>query len=143
MGIKTPKKVWLGHPPDLDKLRVFGCVAYAHIRQDKIEPRALRCMFLGYAEGVKAYWLWYVEPSHKRCIRSQDVVLNETEMYFKKIDDVGRSTKISEEELEHEETLVEVEHIDVELHNLNKVEEEAQHADETKENVDDYLAGKR
>ena len=57
LHMKTPKKVWLGHPPNLDKPRVFGCIAYAHIRQDKVEPRALKCMFMGYPEGVKAYRL--------------------------------------------------------------------------------------
>lgn len=45
-------------------------------------------------------------------------------MAFKKTDDVGRSTKISEEGLEQEEILVEVEHVDFELHNQYEVEEE-------------------
>ena len=47
LGMKTPEKVWSGHPPSLDRLRVFDCLAYAHIRQDKVEPRDLKCMFLG------------------------------------------------------------------------------------------------
>lgn len=54
LGMKTPEEVWLGHPPSLYRLRVFGCLAYAHIRQDKVEPRALKCMFLRFPEGVKA-----------------------------------------------------------------------------------------
>ena len=44
-------------------------------------------------------------------------------MAFKKIDDVCWSTKISEEDLEQEETHVEVEHSDVELHDPDEVEE--------------------
>ena len=64
----TPKEVWSGHPSNLDKLRVFGCVAYAHIRQDKVKPRALKCMFMGYPEGVKTYRLWFLESGHKRII---------------------------------------------------------------------------
>ena len=96
LGMKTPEEVWSGHPPSLDRLRVFSCLAYAHIRPDKVKPRALRCMFLGYPEGVKAYRLWYLEPSHRRCITSQDVVFNEAEMAFKKTDDIGRSSKISD-----------------------------------------------
>ena len=84
-------------------MRVFGCVVYAHISQDKVEPRALKFMFTGYPKGVKAYRLWCLEPGHRRCIISRDVVFNEAEMAFKKTDDVGRSAEIYEEELEHEE----------------------------------------
>ena len=57
LGMKTPEEVWSRHPPSLNRLGVFGCLVYAHIRQDKVEPSALRCMFLGYPEGVKAYRL--------------------------------------------------------------------------------------
>src|SRR4051812_11190612 len=133
--MKTPEEVWSGHPPDLDKLRVFGCVAYAHIRRDKVEPRALKCMFMGYPEGVKAYRLWCLEPGHRRCITSRDVVFNEGEMAFKKTDDDGRNV----EELEQVEIPVEVEHVDAELHILDEVKEEAEDAEEVKETIDDYL----
>lgn len=100
LRMKTPEDVRSVPPPDLYKLRVFGCVAYAHIRQEKVEPRALRCIFLGYPEGVQDHRLWCLEPGHMRCITSQDVVFNEVDMSFKKIDDVGRSTKISIEKIE-------------------------------------------
>ena len=60
----------------LDYLKVFGCITYAHIRQDKLEPRALKCVFLGYLEGVKAYKLWCLEPGIRKCIVSRDVVFN-------------------------------------------------------------------
>ena len=46
INMKTLEEVWSGHPPSYDRLRVFGCVTYAHIRQDKLEPRAIKCMFL-------------------------------------------------------------------------------------------------
>ena len=75
-------------------------------------------MFLGYPEGVIAYRLWCLEPGHRRCITSRDVVFNEAEMAFKKTDDV-------EEELEQIEIPVEVEHSDAELHDPDDVEEEA------------------
>lgn len=56
------------------------------------------------------------------CIICQDVVFNEAEMAFNKTDDVGLSIKICEEELEHEEIPVEVEHSDAELHNPDEFE---------------------
>lgn len=139
LGMKTPEEVWSGHPPDLEKLRVFGYVSYVHIRQDKFEPRAMRCMFFGYPEGVKAYRLWYLDSCHRRCITSQDLVFNEVEMAFKKTDDVIRSTEIYVNEMEREDILVEVEHSDAELHNLDEVEEETQVIDEDEETNNDYL----
>lgn len=32
IGKKAPENVWSGHPPNLQKLRVSGCVAYAHLK---------------------------------------------------------------------------------------------------------------
>src|SRR3954469_4973645 len=130
--MKTPEEVWSGRPSDLDKLGEFGCVSYPHISQDKVKPRALKCMFMGYLEGVKAYRLWCLKPSHKRSIASRDVVFNEAEMAFKKTDDVGRSTETSDEELEQVEIPVEVEHGDIELHIPDEVEEEVEDAEEVK-----------
>jgi hypothetical protein len=54
---KTPIEVWSGSPADYSELRVFGCTAYAHIDNGKLEPRAVKCIFLGYGSGVKAYKL--------------------------------------------------------------------------------------
>ena len=82
MSFKTLDEVWSDHTPDYSKLRVFGCSAYAHIRQDKLEPRALKCIFLRYPEGVKAYKLWCLEPGMRKCIVSRDVVFNEAVMGY-------------------------------------------------------------
>ncbi|KAH9649070.1 hypothetical protein KPL70_025842 [Citrus sinensis] len=51
---KTPMELWSGRMADYAKLRIFYCTAYAHVKQGKLEPRALKCRFLGYPEGVKA-----------------------------------------------------------------------------------------
>ena len=55
---KTPIEVWYGSPADYSQLRVFGCTAYAHVDNGKLEPRATKCIFLGYQPGVKGYKLW-------------------------------------------------------------------------------------
>ena len=60
-------------------------------------------------------------------------------MAFKKTDDVSRSAQIFEEELEHEEIHVEVEHNDAELHNPEEVGEEARVVDEDEETNNDYV----
>ncbi|OAE25191.1 hypothetical protein AXG93_925s1020 [Marchantia polymorpha subsp. ruderalis] len=61
LNCKTSKEVWNGSSPKLDNLKVFGCVAYMHQREDKLDPRAKKCLFVGYAEGVKGWKLWYKE----------------------------------------------------------------------------------
>jgi len=57
IGVKTPYEMWIGHKPNLEHLRVFGCIAYAHIKQGKLEPQAKKCIFIGYPSGVKGYKL--------------------------------------------------------------------------------------
>lgn len=54
---RTPIEVWSGTPADYSQLKVFGCTAYAHVDNGKLEPRAVKCLFLGYSSGVKGYKL--------------------------------------------------------------------------------------
>ncbi|KAE8715970.1 hypothetical protein F3Y22_tig00110156pilonHSYRG00076 [Hibiscus syriacus] len=41
IGMKTPLEMWYGKPINYNNLKVFRCLAYAHIKQDKLEARAL------------------------------------------------------------------------------------------------------
>ncbi|KAH9678410.1 hypothetical protein KPL71_025698 [Citrus sinensis] len=77
---KTPIELWSGRVTDYSKLRIFGCVAYAHVKQGKLEPRALKCRFLGYPDGVKGYRLWCIDLKPPKCIISRDVTFNESEI---------------------------------------------------------------
>ena len=54
---KTPYEKWTGHKSSLKHLRVFGCIAYAHVKQGKLEPRAQKCIFIGYPASIKEYKL--------------------------------------------------------------------------------------
>nr|GEZ99349.1 retrovirus-related Pol polyprotein from transposon TNT 1-94 [Tanacetum cinerariifolium] len=47
---KTPMDLWLGHPENFKKLSIFGRVAYLHENQGKLNPRAIKCIFMGYLD---------------------------------------------------------------------------------------------
>lgn len=80
IGLKTLAEMWYGKPSDYKHLRVFGCQAYTHVKQDKLESRAVRCIFIGYPEGLMGYKLWCLEPGQAKCLISRDVVFDESKM---------------------------------------------------------------
>ena len=85
IGGDTPNFRWYGDYGDYSHLKTFGCKAYAHLKQSKLDARALRCVMLGYQPGVKGYRLWCVEPGNHKIIISRDVVFSESEMHFKAV----------------------------------------------------------
>ena len=58
---KTPVKVWTGKTPSGKFLKRFGCIAYVHIPkelQSKLEARANKRIFVGYADSQKGNRLY-------------------------------------------------------------------------------------
>ncbi|KAL5757095.1 hypothetical protein ACOSQ2_021841 [Xanthoceras sorbifolium] len=80
IDIKTPEELWSGKPAEYSDLKVFGCPAYAHVNDGKLEPRSKRCIFIGYPSGVKGYKLWCLDPKSPKVIISRDVVFDESAM---------------------------------------------------------------
>ena len=69
-----------GLKPNVDNLRIFGCLAYIHIPKDerrKLDSKASKCVFLGYSNESKAYRLFDVVK--KKIIISRDVIFNENQ----------------------------------------------------------------
>ena len=55
---KTPLEKWSNKSAtDYDSLHVFGCVAYYHVKESKLDPRAKKAVFLGITSGIKGYRL--------------------------------------------------------------------------------------
>jgi hypothetical protein len=79
IGKKTPIEVWSGSPYDYSQLKNFCYTAYAHVDNGKLESRAIKCIFLGYGSGVKAYKLW--NPEAHKAFYSRNVVFNESTMF--------------------------------------------------------------
>jgi len=80
LDFKTPMEAWSGEPPNYSELKVFGSLAFAHVKQEKLDARAVKCVFIGYLEGVKGYKLWKLELGETRCIISRDVTFDESRM---------------------------------------------------------------
>ena len=72
--------VWSGSPPTYLDFKIFGCLTYAHVDNGKLEPRPMKCIFLGYKSGVKGYKLWCSEI--KKLVISRDVIFDETSMIY-------------------------------------------------------------
>uniref|UniRef100_A0ACD5ZKI0 Uncharacterized protein n=1 Tax=Avena sativa TaxID=4498 RepID=A0ACD5ZKI0_AVESA len=74
---KTSYEAWHGRKPAVSHLQVFGCLAFAkelgHI--GKLDDRSTPGVFIGYAEGSKAYRI--LDPKTQRVRTARDVVFNE------------------------------------------------------------------
>ncbi|KAH9793888.1 hypothetical protein KPL71_004697 [Citrus sinensis] len=76
---KTPMEMWSRkHAQDYDSLRVFGCPAYYHVKDGKLDPRARKSIFVGFKGGVKGFKLWDLED--KKFVCSRYVIFDEASM---------------------------------------------------------------
>ncbi len=74
----TPKEKFIGKKPDVSHLRVFGCIAYVHVpdeKRSKLDPKAKKCIFIGYSLEQKRYRCF--NPSIRKLQVSRDVVFDE------------------------------------------------------------------
>jgi len=73
----TTYEAWHGRKAAVSHLRVFGCLAFAkelgHI--GKLDDRSTPGVFIGYAEGSKAYRI--LDPETQRVRTARDVVFDE------------------------------------------------------------------
>jgi hypothetical protein len=74
---KTPYEAWHGRKPAVSHLRVFGCLAFVkelnHV--GKLDDRSTPGVFIGYAEGAKAYRV--LDPATRRVRITRDVAFDE------------------------------------------------------------------
>jgi hypothetical protein len=63
--------------------KVFGCTCFVRDHRPsvgKLDPRAVKCIFIGYPSGQKGYKCW--SPSERRTFVSMDVTFRESEPFY-------------------------------------------------------------
>nr|GEX97580.1 zinc finger, CCHC-type [Tanacetum cinerariifolium] len=78
----TPYEAIRQRKPNLETLRVFGCIAYAKVPSQhltKLDDRSIKMVYLGNEQGSKAYRLF--NPITQRICVSRDVKFKENETW--------------------------------------------------------------
>lgn len=124
----TPSEMWEGRKPNVENLRVFGSIGYAHIPKQirtKLEPKGVKLRMVGYAPG--GYRLWN-ENQSKICIE-RNVKFQEEELKdYVELD--GGIIHENEEVIEEESSTV----LEERTLEVTKVEEKVE--EKTKPNED-------
>ncbi|MCO5592346.1 hypothetical protein L7F22_046347 [Adiantum nelumboides] len=84
----THEEKYSGKKPDLSHLKVFECIAYVHISDElhtKLDPKAEKCIFVGYSIEQKGYRCY--NPSFCELRLSRDVVFDETASWYSDVKD--------------------------------------------------------
>jgi len=87
---KSPAELLLNSNEFVVSPKVFGCVCFVHdYRNDirKLDPRAVKCVFVDYSSTKKGYCCW-CPPEHCFFI-SMDVTFREYEPYYEPTNDTG------------------------------------------------------
>jgi hypothetical protein len=84
----TPEEKYSGRKPDLSHLKVFGCIAYVHVLDElrtKLDPKAEKCVFIGYSLEQKGYRCY--NPITREMRVSRDVVFDEMSNWYADVKD--------------------------------------------------------
>ena len=79
---KTPFEGWFGYEPDLQNLKICGCVCFSYVPQvkrDKLDKKAELRVFIGYSNTSKAYRIF--QPQNGKILESRDVKFMEDQQW--------------------------------------------------------------
>ena len=101
---KVPQESWIGMNHSVSHLKVFCCVAYAHIPDElrrKLDKKGQKCIFVGYSEDTKSYKLY--DPVTKKVIINRDVQFVENESWDGTVDiNVKIVSNVDNDDMEEE-----------------------------------------
>nr|GEX42828.1 hypothetical protein [Tanacetum cinerariifolium] len=87
---KTPYEVWHGQAPKLSYLKVRGCEALVMrdtlTTPDKLEPRSIKCIFIGYPKETMGYSFYYLPENKVLVARNAEFLENNTSLNHKEDD---------------------------------------------------------
>lgn len=76
-------KLWHNRQQSVGYLRVFGCKCYVFLtkadRRCKLDPKAIQCIFVGYADASEAYRLFDV--ARLKILVPRDVTFDDNSMH--------------------------------------------------------------
>jgi hypothetical protein len=61
LGKKTHEEAFTGSRPDVEHIRIFGCLTYSHVpseKRTKLGPTSQQGILVGYSEVLKAYHIY-------------------------------------------------------------------------------------
>ena len=79
----TPKEQFTSKKLDVSHLRLFGCIAYVHVLDElwkKLDPKAEKCIFIGYSLEQKGYRCY--NPIIGEFRVSRDVIFDEMSSWY-------------------------------------------------------------
>ena len=139
---EIPDERWYGGKVDYSNLRPFGCKAFAHIKQSKLEPRSLRCVMLGYQKGVKGYRPWCLELNNQEIVVSRVVFLEDQMPCLKDAHNTSERSQLVDNDFEVELELVPemiVEHVEVDESADMSIGDQEAPVSEQLDDLSDYL----
>jgi len=83
LGWKTPYEMLQGVNVFTVPPKVFGCTCFVKDHRlfvRKLDPQAIKCIFVGYSSSQKGYTCWF--PTERRLFVSMDVTFRESEPYY-------------------------------------------------------------
>ncbi len=84
----TLEEKYSGRKLDLSHLKVFGCIAYVHVPNElrtKLDPKAKKCVFIGYSLEQKGYRCY--NPITRKMRVNKDVVFDEMSSQYVDVKD--------------------------------------------------------
>jgi hypothetical protein len=78
LGRKTHEEAFIGSRPDVEHLRIFGCLTFSHVpseKRTKLDPTTEKGILVGYSEISKAYQIYL--STQRRVVVRRDVKFEE------------------------------------------------------------------
>ena len=78
LKMETPQEAWAGPKPNISHMKIFKCIAYVHVpeqRMSKLDDKSIKAIFIEYSSKSKLYKLY--DPNNFKIIISRDVEFDE------------------------------------------------------------------